>query len=190
MATDNHLKKLLLRILIVSLSVSALTGIIIFLLGKFGDTEEKILLTTVAVGASSLLGLCCATVYPNIRLKLLGTTGVILSAIALVYTLVLIWGKFDNRLMGQLYLSLILWTATIAHICLLLLITCANSLVKKVLTTTIVCILIVSTMLSVLIWADKLTNEFFFRLLGVFAILDALGTIVTPILNKAQRIKE
>jgi hypothetical protein len=32
-------------------------------------------------------------------------------------------------------------------------------------------------------------GEFYFRLLGVFAILDVLGTIVTPILNKVYSIQ-
>ena len=33
-------------------------------------------------------------------------------------------------------------------------------------------------------------SEFYFRLLGVFSILDVLGTIVTPVLNRVTEKEE
>ncbi len=189
MANNIQLKKIFLRILIGSLSASALVGIIIFLLGKFGDIEEKILATTLVIGACSLLGLCNTSIFQKEKVRWLGVTGVALSVTALIYSLALIWVHNDSRVVMRIFASLIIWTVTVSHICLLLLINCADSIVKKVLNAAIVFILTVSVMLSIIVWADKITNDFYFRLLGVFAILDVLGTIVTPILNKVQSVK-
>ena len=58
-----NLRKTFLITMIISLSISALIGIIIFLFGDFGDSEVKILLTTLSIGGFSLTGLCCSVLY-------------------------------------------------------------------------------------------------------------------------------
>ncbi len=189
MTNNFQLKKIFLRLLIASLLLSALIGIIIFLLGKFGDTEEKILATTLVFGACSLLSLCNASVYQKESIRWLSLTGAGLSVLTLIYSLKIIWANSDTKLTMQSFGSLVIWTVTVSHICLLLQISSTNGLVKKALGATIVFILTVSVMLTIILWHDKIANDFYFRLLGVFAILDVLGTIVTPILNKIQTAK-
>ena len=38
-----------------------------------------------------------------------------------------------------------------------------------------------------LIWSELDIDDYIYRLLGVFCILDVLGTIVSPILNKVYK---
>ncbi|TYP74186.1 hypothetical protein BD809_1041 [Aquimarina intermedia] len=45
---------------------------------------------------------------------------------------------------------------------------------------------IVGLMLIKLTFSEFNESEFYFRLLGVFAILDILGTIATPVLNNIR----
>lgn len=77
-----------------------------------------------------------------------------------------------------------------SHISLLLLIHSENKFVSGALLSTIIAIMFVVLILIIgVLNSFKDTGEFYVRLLGVFAILDVLGTIVKPILNKLYVIK-
>jgi hypothetical protein len=188
MDNTNDIKKIFLKTLIVSLSATGLLGIFIFLFGKFGETEGRLLLTTLSIGGCSLTGLCCSTIYPSEKYKIFSIIGIGTAGLCFVLTLFNIWGDFKNlENTWKLLLSLIVFTITFAHISLLLNIKIVNQLVKNTLTATTIFIGIVAFMLLTLIVGGFGKGDFFYRLLGVFGILDIVGTIVTPILNKTQK---
>ncbi|MCB0374840.1 MAG: hypothetical protein KDD04_02880, partial [Sinomicrobium sp.] len=68
-------RKYFLTALIVALSVSALIGILVFLLGDFGETEMRILMTTLTIGGFSLTGLSSAVIYHRDRLRVFSVAG-------------------------------------------------------------------------------------------------------------------
>jgi len=178
--------------MIISLSISALIGIFVFLLGDFGETEFRLLMTTLTIGGYSLTGLCCSVLYEKRKFTPLALSGMIISIIGFLYTVLVIWEAidFDNDFTWQALIILIVLAASTAHSCLLLLIKSEKSLVNGALSATIIFISIVALMLIILVlneFGD--VGEFYYRLLGVFAILDVLGTIVTPILNKVYSIQ-
>lgn len=178
--------------MIISLSISALIGIFVFLLGDFGETEFRLLMTTLTIGGYSLTGLCCSVLYEKRKFTPLALYGMIISIIGFLYTVLVIWEAidFDNDFTWQALIILIVLAASTAHSCLLLLIKSEKSLVNGALSATIIFISIVALMLIILVlneFGD--VGEFYYRLLGVFAILDVLGTIVTPILNKVYSIQ-
>lgn len=186
-----NLKKTFLISMIISLIVSALIGIIIFLFGDFGETEAKILITTLTIGGYSLTGLCCSTLYEKKRAISLAFSGIAVSIIGFLYTVLAIWEIIDlNSWDGfKPLLIFIILAFSIAHSCLLLLIRSEKPIIKNSLFATIGFIGIVALMLILLVFeAIDEPGEFYFRLLGVFAILDVLGTIVVPILNKVYSI--
>ena len=85
----------------------------------------------------------------------------------------------------------IILSASIAHSSLLLLITSRKTIVNVSLMLTLLFISIVALMLIILVLSRFDMNfEFYYRLLGVFAILDVLGTIVTPITLKVTSLNE
>lgn len=181
-----NFKKIFLIILITSLSISALIGIFIFLMGKFEQTEVKLLLSTLAVGGYSLTSLCCSILYEKRKFIHLAFYGMLISIIGFIYTLSIIWKliNYDSLELKILVIFIIL-SSSIAHACLLLLIKPNKITIKKILFMTIVFIFIVALILIIMILTNfELYEEFSFRLLGVFAILDVLGTIITPILKK------
>lgn len=180
-----HLKKIFLITLIISMTISALIGIVIFLLGNFGNTEEKLILTTLAIGGYSMAGLGCSFLYEKRSYNPLSLIGMIASAIGLLLTILVIWEAVDFDDTWKAVIILAVLSFGIAHMCLLLLIKPVKSLVSFALSATLIFIGIVSFMLIILILNDfSGLDSFYFRLLGAFAILDALGTITTPILNK------
>ena len=90
---------------------------------------------------------------------------------------------FDDALKPAIIF--IILALSIAHSSLLLLARSDKNLVNTSLTATIVFNIIVALMLIYLILVEfDDVDEFYFRLLGVFAVLDVLGTIVTPLLKK------
>ena len=165
-----------------------LLGIIIFLLGTFESTEVKLLLTITSIGGCSLTGLCCTTICTNKKYRIFGFVGIGISVLCFLMSLFNIWGNLHNiENSWKEFLSLIVLAITFAHISLLLNIKIANRLVQNVLLATIIFIGIVAVMFLTIIFTKFENDNFFYRLLGAFSILDVVGTIVTPILNKTQK---
>jgi hypothetical protein len=179
-----HPKKIFLSLVIASLSAAALAGIVIFVMGQFGDMQIRILLTTLFLGLYSLSALCCAALYEKQKAIPLALTGILVSAIALVVTLFTIWaenGWDEMGIKGAFSIGVVAFS--LGHASLLLLPSIANRSVAILRHVTFGLITIVAGILVFLILGgDSATNiEWVVRMLGVFAILDALGTIVTPI---------
>ena len=84
-------KKYFLRTLVIALSISALIGIFIFLLGDFGETEFRLLVTTLTIGGYSLTGLCSATIQNRKEFKVFSTIGMLVSILGFLAAIVAIW---------------------------------------------------------------------------------------------------
>lgn len=181
---NNNYKKYFLKTLIITLSISAFIGIITFLIGNFGDREIKLLLTTLSIGAFSLTGLCSSVIVYKQGLKTFSIIGMIVSALAFFTTAVMIWGGYDFEVPWKLMFIFIVLSVSIAHVSLLLKMTPKNKTIKNILIGTVIFIALVALMLIKSIISNFTENEFYFRLLGVCSILDVLGTILLPILNR------
>jgi hypothetical protein len=189
----HELKKAFLFGLLTSLSMAALMAIVIFIVGNMGETEGHILMTTLVMGIYCLTGLCQSTLLGRGRLSILAGVGLLLSVVGFIATTQFIWeggwGILDHF---KAILILAILAFSTAHASLLL-----SSLwpgkgpVRASLAATLAFIGAVTILLVVLIVKEYRLNEFspFFRALGVFSILDVLGTIVTPILKKTQAPK-
>jgi len=191
MEQNFNFKKIFLITMIISLSISALIGVFVFLFGNFGETEFRLLMTTLTIGGYSLTGLCCSVLYEKRKFAPLALFGIVISVIGFIYTILLIWefiDFWDEDSWKALIIFLVLAFST-AHSCLLLLIKSNKSLVNIALSATLIFISIVALMLIIMVLNEFDLGEFSFRLLGVFAILDVLGTIITPILNKVYSLK-
>ncbi len=183
-------KKYFLRTLVIALSIGAAIGIFIFLVGDFGETEARLLLTTLAIGSYSLTGLCSAANQNRAGLKVFSITGMLISIIGFLVTLGAVWELVDlEDIWKTMVIFLILSVAT-AHASLLLLIRPKSKNITYSLIATMVFISLVALMLIKSIITEFDESEFYFRLLGVFSILNVLGTIVTPILNRITDKKE
>lgn len=187
---DINYKKYFLRTLIVALAISAVIGIVIFLVGDFGETEIKLLFSTLAIGGFSLTGLSSSTIHNRTELKLFSVIGMFISVLAFLMTTITIWEVFDPSDMWQTVLIFVILSVSIAHISLLFQISPKTNKIKYALFGTIIFISIVALMLIKSTINEFEENEFYFRLLGVFAILDVLGTIATPILNRISEKKQ
>jgi hypothetical protein len=192
MNSGAHIKKYFLIALVVSLTISAIIGIFVFLLGNFGELEMRILLTTLSIVLFSLAALCDSALYDKGRFKAFAVVGIVIGAIAFFYSLGLIWEVFelDSEWVWKTFITFIVISVMIAHISLMFLIDNRNTLVRISLWATILFTSTVALMILLGIYEVVEFEEFYFRLFGVFVILDALGTLVTPILNKVVKSHE
>jgi len=180
-----ELKKWFLISLIVSLSVSAFIGIVLFLIGSFGDLEVKILFTTLVIGLFSLTGLCGSILFNRGRFINYSILSMCTSVIGFLLAAVSIWEIADIGDIWKALIILIVLSIAFAHSSLILLIDSESRMVNVLLVLTHLFIAIVSLMLIVLVIDEfDISSELYYRLIGVFAILDVLGTIVTPIVHK------
>ena len=189
---DPNYKKFFLRTFIFALSVSALIGIIIFLIGDFGETEAKVLSTTLAIGGFSITALSCSTIYKRDEFRAFSLIGMLISSFGFLFTVSAIWVLFesDYNWVAQAVFTFIILSISTAHGSLLLQIRAKTKNIKYSLIATIIFISIVALMLIKATINDFENSDFFFRILGVFAILDVLGTFTTPILNNITDKKD
>lgn len=175
------LRKTASRVVIAAFSVAALLGIVALLTGEFGETQGKILLTTVVVGLESLAILCYLAPTRS-PWTALGVLGFLVSLVTFTLALVLVWGPTDEApadwFTKTLFVSLTL-AATLAQVCLLIGLTGDRRRSRTyLLVATCVAAAVVAALVVWSILDPKDDVAWFWRTFGVVAILDALGSVV------------
>jgi len=94
-----------LGVFFVSIAVNAALGIYAVVTPEFGDTEEKLLLTSLCVTGAVLLALCCEPAWERRLLGQVPTAGALLGAAAFVGLIVGIWTETDNETLANLLWS-------------------------------------------------------------------------------------
>jgi F0F1-type ATP synthase assembly protein I len=190
MTTPNTapVRRWIVRITIGSFSVAALMGIAALLGGgDFGETEGRILLTTLVVGVVSIAVLCYLATAGRPS-QPVGVAGGVTAMVPFVTGLVMIWGDLQNGpgegLLRTFGVGAIV-AATLAQVCLLLALgEKAGLLARRLLLGTIALAALVAVLTSMLVLGYDPGGDGFYRALGVVAILDVLGTVVGAALMK------
>ncbi|MFF2369840.1 hypothetical protein [Agromyces sp. NPDC058110] len=178
-------------VLVASLSITAVVGIVTLLSGEFGEVQGRVLGTTLLIAGASILALCHLSVVAR-PVRAVGFVGLAASAVVLVIGLVLIWTPwYDNG--GGWPADLWRWfgitsiiAVSLAHANLLLQLSGRRRrAVRIALAVTLAAIAIVAVMLVLPLLTDWEVpgddGETYWRWFGVVAIVDALGTIVLPV---------
>lgn len=177
-------KKIFLISLIIALCIGALIGIFVFLFGELGELEARLLVTTASIGGFSLTGLCCSA---DPALKLAGVRipqlGRIASVLGFLIAFVTIWEIIDPDYTWQLLIAMIVIAITMAHLSLISLLKPKVGYVETIRKVTILFILLTALCILFFVVIEFEGASFLYRLLGIFAILNVLGTISLPILN-------
>jgi hypothetical protein len=176
--------------IIVSFSLAAIVGIIALLSGDFGETQGRIILTTLLMGGTSITALCHLAIADR-AMRIVGFVGLAASTVTLVAGLVLIWRDWNDSAFEdwlQVFATAAVIAVSFAHANLLLLLAGRRRVIIRVgLMVTLVMIAIVAIMIILPIVSEGeipgFDNEgWYWRLFGVVGILDVLGTVVVPVL--------
>lgn len=181
-------KKFFLYLLIGSVAVSALLGIGVILFGDFGALETKILLTTLTVTVTSILGLACGAFLETKRGKILPLAGILLALVSAVLWIFMIWESGANEeTLAKVVLSTTLLAASCSHLSLLSIARLERKFVWS-LYAAHVSVWGLTAILLFLIWREPAnTSDFVTRLIGILSIVIAALTIVVPIFHWLSR---
>jgi hypothetical protein len=103
---------------------------------------------------------------------------------------VLIWIDGDVKLLEKLTFSVLVLVAAFAHAAILLPRHEHDTEGSMLLRCTFVATAILTAMIIVPILFSTDFGEFYFRVIGVIAVLATLGTLVAPILRRGERARE
>jgi hypothetical protein len=177
------MKKIILKILIATLMMSAVLGILIIVLDLWNEITSNVLLTTATIFGFSIPGLCCSTIYEKENTKRFSVIGITICLLSCICFLLLIWEIIDFDFWNDMKVisSASLLSASFGHLSLLLRIDAKEQIVIIFKKATIILSAIMDILLLIEICSEI---DISWKLLAVLAILIVLGTIVTPILNK------
>lgn len=180
-----NLKRLFLYTLIGSVAVSAVIGIVVILLGNFGEVEARVLMTTLTITATSILGLANGSYYESGRGKRLATVGIVVSIIAGVMSLLIVWNVFDdNENYVKASVTAMLFAISTSHLSLLSLARLDRRFEWSNMAARIVIGALVGLLLFLIWFMPSGDGEILARVMGVLAILIATLTVMTPVFHK------
>lgn len=172
--------------LIVSVAVSALIGIGVVLLGSFGDREARILMTTLVVVCTSILGLACGANLEANRGKILPAAGIALSIVSAGLCTYLIWGKYDETT-GKIAVTTSLVATVCAHLSLISLAR-LDARFSWAFYVTFAADWLLSAILLYILWFEPSSDsDVVARIIGVLGIVIAALTIMTPVFHRLSR---
>ena len=175
----------IVRVVLASFALAAAMGIFTLLNpGDFSDTEARVLLTTVVIGVESILALCYLSVAES-RWRLVGSAGGLVSLVATVAALVMVWSE-SGESTGKTFGVAIVLAVALAQASLLLALA-DRPAVRLILWLTLATTVLVAIMCCIAILADGDVSGAFWRAFGVLAILNVLGSIVLIALGLAGR---
>ena len=183
MSEKRSLKQVFLRTFIATVVASALIGIYVFLFGDFGETEVRILLTTLTISYFSVTSLACSAAFEQRKAGLLAPAGIVVSAVGFVVFMPGIWVQdYEWEAYGKLMLILGIFAFSIAQACLLAPVPLGRS-VRWIFFAVVAAIFALASLISAMIIFET-HEEWLHRIVGVLGILDGCGSLVIPVLYK------
>ena len=182
-------RKFLLRLVIFSLSATAVLGIISVLWAGLGETGTKILGSAIAADAASFLALCCTGRVTSAWRRAIQVTGILSACLGLVTGIYLIWwggnGGGLGEIVGRATAVLFILAAASAHASVLLRLRSHGRLARAVAAGTVICTAAAAELIAnYALIPDFDPGNGYAKALAVILILDVLGTILTLLLRR------
>ncbi len=178
-------RKFAIMLFFASVTINASLGIIALIAGDFGDTQGKVLFTSLNVSAASVLSL---TMFPARELGHLGrvpNVGIALSIIGFALFIMVIWLESGEEVLWKITASVLTCAIAAGHSCLICLFVLPARYLS-VLKSAYALVSILAILIVGAIWSEP-SGEIFPRILGVLSILIAATTVSIPVLNRLSR---
>ena len=183
------LRRWFITALIISLGISALIAIFVFIFGDFEDTEGNALLTTLSVSLFSLTGLGSAAPLGRARWPLFSYLGLSVSVAGFIVFLPGIWAHWvDIEGYGESMASVAIFSLSFAQANLLSMVR-LHGRARLLFPATLVVILVLASLASAVIAAGDYRSGYL-RAVAVLAVVDAFGTVTIPLLSRLTPVTD
>ncbi len=177
-----EMRRLLLKVFIGFLSLTALVAIFSVLNTEFGQTQLKVLLTTFSISAGSICAMSCAGFIERGGTKAAGIAGILAASLAVVLVMVGVWGEVKESDYWKATVTSIVVSAAFAHGCLLRLPNLGASYGwTQTVSAFLIGLLALQIILAVL---GEIKGEGYYRLMAALSVLVVLITLVIPICSR------
>lgn len=183
-----NLRRLFLYLLIASVAVSAAMGIAVLVIGKFGELSTRVLMTTLTVTVTSILGLACGAYYESGRGRNLPLAGIFLSLISALMVFLIIWNVLDdNSNFIKATLTVVMLAVSCSHLSLLSIARLDRRFAWSRIAA-FVFVAVLDAILLYILWFEPTSDsDLVSRIIGVLSILIASITVITPVFHKLSR---
>ena len=181
-----RMRRLGVGIFFTSIAVNAALGIYALLSPDWGDTQGKILATSLCVTGAILMALACEPAWERGLLGPVPFAGALLGALAFGMTIVGIWVEPAGDLYGKITGS----TFTIAAACIvasLLVLAQLSPRHRWVFTLTLALLATGAMTLVISFWLGNDPSEVYLRAMGVVLIVLAAFVLTVPVLHWLDR---
>ncbi|MCK5267111.1 MAG: hypothetical protein KAR07_02995 [Spirochaetes bacterium] len=186
-------RKIYLKILITSLSISALIGILTILLSPDSAVWRKVVLIAISAVGYSITGTCCSLLLEKRSFKHFSYTGIVISVAGFLLTL---WGilkgadSIEDIALFKTILFSVLFSTSWFHNSLMLLIKPIHKFVSIARITGVSINGLLTLLFSLrLLAVFKPNSKMYIQFLGISFILLAVTTILAPVLQLAYKNK-
>lgn len=182
---DLNLRSLFLKLLIASVAISAVFGIIVILFGDFGSFEVRVLLTTLTITVTSILGLACGACIEAGRGSLLPKAGIVFTLVSAALLALIIWDVLDDsKIFIKTTMTFVVGAVAASHLSLLS-IARLDRRFSWVIRVAWACDLVLAGIILFVMWSEiEPQGDLVSRIMGVLSILIAAVTVVTPVFHK------
>jgi hypothetical protein len=183
--TYAEVRRVALWVFIAFLTLTAIVAIVSLLSGEFGDTEVKILVTSLTISGASICAMSCAAFIERRRSRALGIGGIVLAVLAAGLVIAGLWSGTENEHYWKVTGTAGVLAIAFAHGFLLAL----PELERRhrwAQLAAAASIAVLALQILVAMWAE-IEDEAYFRVLAVVAVLVGFETLVIPILMRLRR---
>ena len=174
---------------IVPLAACALMGIGALIFGGFDDNGWRILATCLATALASMAGLGCAVPYDRKMWKKLAVLGMCLSGAMWISLVLAIWTDvFEVDAYQKIPLLLTVAALALSHISLLTVARLASRYRWVRFATVFAVVALAMTISGAVILEEG--DDDLFRVIGILAILVALGSLTIPIFHRLSALRD
>ncbi len=179
------MRRTALRLFFLSVGLNAALAIYALLAGSFGDTEGKILTTSLCVTAAAMLTIACEAARERNRLGVLPRVGQAAAIAGFAVVVISIWIEPEQDWAGQIAGTLLAPACATALLSVLSLATLAPRF-RWTFTATAALAGVLTALVVASIWGQW-EGGWFWRWLGVVAVALAAFTVVVPVLHRVSR---
>lgn len=190
---DNfNVKKVFLYLLTCSIVLGALMGIWAIISGEFGELQGQILLTTLTVVGTSVLGLACGAFLEsprNTNLKAVPLVGIALAVLCGFVSFWLIWQSSDSINDGafKLFFVSLIFAFSLAQLSLLSMAHLAQKFRWSLVSAYIVIFILDFIISAIIVFELNGDDGFVLRLIGILSVVAASLTVMIPIFHRLSR---